>query len=71
MRAIKRERYGKKELEMLKQTVGAINNTKDQEIKEIYKGTNYNKLECHFIESDILYKYLNWYECKWIHEKKV
>ena len=37
MRAIKRERYGKKELEMLKQTVEGINNTKDEEMKEIYK----------------------------------
>jgi hypothetical protein len=38
MRAIKRERYGKKELEMLKETVEGIN-TKDEEMKEIYKGT--------------------------------
>lgn len=36
MRAIKRERYGKKELEMLKKTVEAIN-TKDENMKEIYK----------------------------------
>ena len=64
MRAIKRERYGKKELEMLKQTVEGIN-TKDEEMKEIYKGTT------SWSESDILHKYLNWYGCKWIHEKKV
>ena len=53
MRAIKRERYGKKELEMLKQTVEGINNTKDEEMKEIYKGTK------SWSESDILHKYLN------------
>lgn len=35
MRAIKRERYGKRELEMLKKTVGHVD-INDEEMKEIY-----------------------------------
>ena len=38
MRAVKRERYGKKELEMLKKTVTMGVDIKDEEMKEIYTG---------------------------------